>query len=115
MKSAAIDDKALLELCRRIKQLSSLTLTERRQVIEELLKAVDVVRIDNELLVCPLCAAGITGYKNRSGVYRILTRDLHTFKLCCRSYFDRRELEQVRVRPRSRKGEKTIKVGYRGD
>lgn len=109
MKAAAIDDKKLLALCLRIRQLKSLSVKERRLIVETLLKEIDLIKIDHvENLCCIHHAMELRKYKNHSSVYRTVPRNgVHIFKVCCRDFFARAELAALPV-----KGEKKrIKVG----
>ncbi len=111
---ASIDLKLLEQLILTLRR-SKLSPHERRRLINEFLQAVDVIKIeDQERLVCIKCAMEIRGYKNHSSIYRSGDRHrLHTFTVCCRTFYARAEIEVARKSKGTTGRIKQVKVGIK--
>lgn len=119
MNSAAIDDQKLIEFCQRIRQLPQLMPVEKREVLEILLREVDLVRQeDTEALLCVRHAIEARGYAHglsHSNLYRLISREsrsMKVYRICCRDYFSRRELESQP--PPSKRSVAKVRVGMKG-
>lgn len=95
-KAAEINDAALLELCRRIRKLKRLTMAERREAIEILLREIDIVRINTcENLICFKHVQELKGWSSRATLKRGTPRwGYSLYRVCCHTYYDRKQIEK---------------------
>ena len=113
MLSASIDQTKLNALIVTLRQ-SSLPLKERLKLIEDFLRVTDIIRQrdTSEQLVCIKHALEVTGHANHSSLYRRGPRlGIKIFRVCCRDFFDKAELETVPRNKGTRGRQKQVKVG----
>ena len=70
---------------------------ERLAAVESILRAADIIQeVDVESLICIKHAKELKGYKWHSSVYWLAEKGkVRPFRVCCRDYLSRRELESL--------------------
>ncbi len=94
LTSIAIDRLlATVELIRK----SKIDYKLKRELVDQIMKDCELIRrADMQHIVCIKHAKLIRGYASHASIYRAIPRlPVHVFKICCRDFFDRRELEAL--------------------
>lgn len=101
----SIDDKKLLQLTRKLRQLKTIPPNVKRELVDAILRECDIIRrADIENLICLKHATELAGYKHTSSLFRLAEQGrLAVFSPCHKDYaclFDRKEIEKLTKRVR---------------